>query len=246
MRPEEAKAAIAVCEGVKRPRELGVWGRSPHLIHFDDLWRNCKTMKTIKLLLLCHGDAHALDRCTTSVVPLSRKTLAAKPGDRGIVVTTLDMDESSEPDVHADWRKPTKLRAGSFHIVSTMCCMFTAFVSEDGSIVQNSFDNVARLLRPGGIFFFTLAKWGVQAYAKKARIRKGRRPDDEFERDVLKHIGRRCHPGLRCTADPRRIKKLATDVGLDASAVQHILININSFNSFDHEYVALYRDPKSS
>jgi SAM-dependent methyltransferase len=137
-------------------------------------------MSRLRVLLLCHGERHTLGTCETHELPLSFEFL------RRNTVRTVDVHARSHPTYVHDWDRPTRIRAGSVDVVSTMCCPSNVWVNEGAAteaLNRVAFENVARVLRPGGLFIFRLAHAGVEALA--GRLKLGSARGSEKVRDAV-------------------------------------------------------------
>lgn len=133
------------------------------------------------ILALCHTpkDAIGVGSCDTFGLPLTMSMLSA--------VETLDVQADGGADYVADLTRalPPNVRKathGRFAVVSTLCCVYTAFVHEEPmrGLVQRAWLNVSHMLRPGGFFLFTTALTGVESLHEFFFARP---PPPEFYRD---------------------------------------------------------------
>lgn len=124
----------------------------------------------MKILVLCHGGRWVLDQsCPTLGVPSTPDAVAA--------MTFLSSQAAAHPHVVADWTAPTRLRRHTFDVVTTACCAYYTFMDQDsGALLPTAFDNVVRVLKPGGFFVFTTAPLGVKTFARAQDGRVHRRP----------------------------------------------------------------------
>lgn len=148
----------------------------------------------MKTLLLCHTALDLVNEenggaCYTAGVPMSVHTLRTSQ--------TADIDSRRKPDFNVDLTKnisaSSKLGRTRFDCITTMCCMSDVFVRPNSGIVKNAWTNIARLLIPGGHFFFTTAPRGfsdLRQFFKKRRDANPRAtPIPTTKKNVLRLLG---------------------------------------------------------
>ena len=126
-----------------------------------------------KVLILCHNRRHFLGNCDTAGIGLTLSSLSK--------VETLDEDVSGDDTQtwNIDLMRPIEPSLSSklksrFDIITTMCCPYMVFMDETKmEPVQQSWDNIQHLLKPRGIFIFTVSPYALQdLVAKNLEVRK--------------------------------------------------------------------------
>lgn len=113
----------------------------------------------MKILLLCHGNLHVLNEGADIGFPLTIKMLSR--------CTTLDVDETSDPDIIEDITIPTKIKIDTFDVVGGVYCHYNVMITDDGDLVSNFFNNIIKILKPGGTLFINnLAPIGICMFVK--------------------------------------------------------------------------------
>lgn len=87
------------------------------------------------------------DDCTTTGFPFTLKTFKD--------TLTLDLNPDAEPDLVADFSLPTILPENTFEIVTTGCCRNDVFIDDDGRLREQTFENIIKVLVPGGHFILS-------------------------------------------------------------------------------------------
>lgn len=115
----------------------------------------------MRVLFLCDGDTHTFDEpafqvqpgtkvqplpCLTAGIPLSLEIY--KQSD------TMDISKRTKPTIVQDISKkiPTNKMDVQYDVITTMCCSGDLFAKPSGLPVKSSWNNVERLLKPGGYF----------------------------------------------------------------------------------------------
>lgn len=146
-------------------------------------------MASADILLLCHTAADDIGNggCSTAGIPI---TLGMIRQGR---VSTLDVVATARPDFAMDLTRPIPRRLassleGRFDVVTTACCNFDIFVAPGGKgLVRQAWDNVLRMLKPGGFFLVAIAPLGVDslaAFLEKSGFRVGKRRSGGYRRST--------------------------------------------------------------
>ncbi len=99
----------------------------------------------MKILLLCHGNNHAVDGVDSIGFPISIKLLKS--------CTTLDQNKESDPDILENFTLPTKIKTNTFDVIGGIYCQYPVFIDDNGKLVKNYFNNVIKVLKPNGLLF---------------------------------------------------------------------------------------------
>lgn len=117
-----------------------------------------KVKHNTKILLLCHGNKHSFTHGCP--FPISRKMMKH--------IVTLDLRESTEPDIVEDFTKETQVLPNSIDLVCGIYYPCKLLVTPRGKLRKNHFlSNISKVLKVGGYYVLTsLPYFGILSFSK--------------------------------------------------------------------------------